>query len=752
MKTKFKSIFLSALMLTFVAHVYGQRYCGSVMNIAEIQQNDPARYQRIMELEDLTQSYIERTALRSIEQSTIIIPVVVHIVYNTNNSSTQNISDAQIYSQIQVLNEDYQRLNEDRVNTPAAFAGVAGDVNLEFKLAKIDPNGNVTTGITRTSTTKTGFSYITDDVKFTSKGGHDAWNAQRYLNIWVCNFSDSGLMGYAQFPSDLSTRPNTDGVVISYKFMGREGALISPYDKGRTTTHEIGHWLNLRHIWGDANNCSATDFVDDTPNQYTNTSDCPSFPQVDNCSPSYPGIMFMNYMDYSSDDCMNLFTVGQVMRMRALFDTGTGVRRQMLEMAEYLTTDCTLSEAPVAIDASDLTPVGFTANWKALENADKYFLSVYQKDIDENPVYLEGFKDREVGNKLLYSITDLSHNTKYFYSVKGRDCNQITEASNEISVTTLPPTFECLYPVATEATDISGDSFVANWEALPEALSYELNVYQKLEATDFEDAVDFTDRKMSTGWTKNSIIFYTQPDQYGKAAPSLRLGNDEYVQSPDYEKAVKSLSFWYRGISASANNALTIFGYIDQKWVELQRIKPISNSVGGTTFTTSDIPESCTAIKILHTRTSGYTAIDDIVLQYGTYPSIEYVQDFELYEVGEELFYSVNDLEAESEYYYSVRAFNGESHSKVSNEIAVVTGSRTAIPSVTVDRKSWVSVDEAYIYIHSNETDQPVLLVNTLGQVIFSRLMPENMAISRRNLPSGIYFVKVGTETFKVRL
>jgi hypothetical protein len=282
-----------------------------------------------MELENLIALRIG--GVSSIPDS-IIIPVVVHVVYY---NSTQNISIAQINSQIQVLNEDFKRLNADSVNTPTAFRNVAGRANVIFRLAAIDPNGNATSGITRTSTTVNGFSASTNNVKFTTTGGHDAWNPYYYLNVWVCNLNS--YLGYAQFPGDLASSPDTDGVVIAYHSFGKGGSSASPYNEGRTTTHEVGHWLNLRHIWGDEPNCTATDFVSDTPNQYTATYECPSFPKTDYCTATSPGIMFMNYMDYTYDGCMNIFTKGQVDRMLVIFDTQIGIRKEMLVNADYLT-------------------------------------------------------------------------------------------------------------------------------------------------------------------------------------------------------------------------------------------------------------------------------------------------------------------------------------------------------------------------------------------------------------------------------
>jgi hypothetical protein len=203
----------------------------------------------------------------------------VHVLYS---NSEQNITDDQIKSQIEVLNEDYRRLNADKTNTPSAFSNVAADVNIDFFLACVDPIGNSTNGITRTQTNVNPFSRVrntegTDEIatkiKYTSLGGCDAWPRDRYLNIWVCNLA-SPLLGYTQFPG-IGTAA-TDGVVIKYNAFGRRGKLDATYNKGRTTTHEIGHWLNLVHIWGDDDNgngictsseCTGSDNVDDTPNQ-----------------------------------------------------------------------------------------------------------------------------------------------------------------------------------------------------------------------------------------------------------------------------------------------------------------------------------------------------------------------------------------------------------------------------------------------------------------------------------------------------
>ena len=251
-----------------------------------------------------------------------IIPVVVHIIHNGEPiGSGTNISDAQIISQINVLNKDYQRLNADASQTPAEFQPVAGMFDVQFALAKQDPEGLPTNGIRRVQGTKTGWA-MADDTELKSLS---YWNADDYLNIWVTNIDDpNGFVGYAKFPistlPNLSGSPNdplTDGVVIHFDAFGSsdDGAfnLDPKFNKGRTTTHEIGHFFGLYHIWGDDNGaCSGTDYVADTPNQGNNyNGQCPVHPRV-SCSTND---MFQNYMDYTNDDCMNIFTAGQVSRM-----------------------------------------------------------------------------------------------------------------------------------------------------------------------------------------------------------------------------------------------------------------------------------------------------------------------------------------------------------------------------------------------------------------------------------------------------
>ena len=268
--------------------------------------------------------------IKSIEKldafsNTITIPVVVHVVWKNNN---QNISDAQIFSQIDVLNNDFRRKNMDTIMTPIVWKNIAADCEIEFCLATTDPNGNPTNGITRTQTSVNSFS-MNDDVKHTDSGGKDAWSNDKYLNIWVCNLG-SGLLGYATQPWGNNIN-DEDGVVIGYDCFGSTGTAQSPYNKGRTATHEVGHWLNLDHLWGYGN--CGNDNCADTPKQDDANYSCGPFPLTSqSCNNTGPnGTMFMNYMDYTSDGCMNMFTEDQKNRMiAAIINKRPGLLNQNL--------------------------------------------------------------------------------------------------------------------------------------------------------------------------------------------------------------------------------------------------------------------------------------------------------------------------------------------------------------------------------------------------------------------------------------
>ena len=253
-------------------------------------------------------------------RAVINIPVVLHVLWN---AAVENISDAQVLSAIKVLNDDFNRTNADASTTPSLFAPLGGVANINWCMATVDPNGNPTNGIIHKKTTKTGFD--TDDgAKKNSTGGDDAWPTNKYFNIWVVKFTDPQLLGYGEFPT--GTQSQTHGFCATYTAYGTIGTAAAPFDKGRTATHEIGHCFNLAHIWGDEAQCAADDGVTDTPKQKGENYGVPTFPQGTSetggcCTASDQSSMFMNYMDYTDDAAMNIFTKGQVTKMLAVLNT-----------------------------------------------------------------------------------------------------------------------------------------------------------------------------------------------------------------------------------------------------------------------------------------------------------------------------------------------------------------------------------------------------------------------------------------------
>jgi len=285
-----------------------RRQCGSMEaheRLSELYSSFRTNQNRI---ESFTARSITSGLAARVARQLITVPVAVHVV---SKKTEENISDAQIKSQIAVLNEDFRATNTDATTTPSVWSGLVADAKVQFALATKDPKGKATTGITRTTTTRTSFG-ADDSVKTKAGGGAPAWPAGRYLNLWVCNLG-GGLLGYAQFPGGPA---KTDGVVILHSAFGTSGTAAAPFNLGRTATHEIGHWLNLRHIWGDENDCSGTDHVSDTPNAQLPNYGSPTFPHL-SCDNGPNGDMFMNYMDYVDDAAMVMFTPGQITRMNA---------------------------------------------------------------------------------------------------------------------------------------------------------------------------------------------------------------------------------------------------------------------------------------------------------------------------------------------------------------------------------------------------------------------------------------------------
>jgi hypothetical protein len=330
-----KKISITVLVCCFASIVFSQanqKRCGTFDVIKYKEQQTPGYLQRVNNTFEYAKQFAATNRNNRSANDTIYrIQCVFHVLYQ---NALQNIPDSVIQSQIEVLNEDYRRQNADAINTRNEFLPVAADAGIEFYLATEDPDGNPTNGITRTvgtpaGSTLLGYSPFSDDAKSSATGGKNPWPTDRYLNIWVCNlFGGFGVLGYAYPPDNApnwapgaGTDSAHQGVVLLYSVVGRN--FSTPIDptvtKGRSAVHEIGHYLGLRHIWGDGD-CTADDGIDDTPNAAAASQQTCNFNSntcVESVGTEFPD-MVENYMDYSDDRCLNVFTKGQVDIMRAV--------------------------------------------------------------------------------------------------------------------------------------------------------------------------------------------------------------------------------------------------------------------------------------------------------------------------------------------------------------------------------------------------------------------------------------------------
>ncbi|PUZ23915.1 Por secretion system C-terminal sorting domain-containing protein [Chitinophaga costaii] len=313
--------FLSILCCHTVA---AQQHCGSAVALQHQFQLHPtlalkAQQNAAMLQERLHTMRLQRTTATP---TNLVVPVVIHIVL----PDPSIVTAAQIAEQMQVLNEDFAGSNADTSAVPAVWKPLIGHTHIQFCLAQRTPGGDPATGVVRVASNHGSFDVYdaAAAAKYTSQGGSDAWDTDNYFNIWVCQLS-SGNLGVAT-PPDGSFPAEQDGIVVDYTGFGSSGTAQSPYNGGRTVTHETGHYFGMKHIWGDDDGdgvarCTTDDGIDDTPLQGKRNFDCPTFPKLDACSPTSPGIMFMNYMDYTNDACMHLFTTDQAAYMDNVWQT-----------------------------------------------------------------------------------------------------------------------------------------------------------------------------------------------------------------------------------------------------------------------------------------------------------------------------------------------------------------------------------------------------------------------------------------------
>ncbi|OFY86347.1 MAG: hypothetical protein A3F72_11130 [Bacteroidetes bacterium RIFCSPLOWO2_12_FULL_35_15] len=423
--------------------------CGTTEYMEQQLLSDPALKTRMGLIErDIQTRIANNNGLQKSITQVITIPVVVHVVYNL---ADQNISDAQVLSQIDALNEDYSRTNADAVNTPSVFQPYAANANIHFVLAKRDPNGNATSGITRTYTSNTSFS-SNNYIKFDSYGGHNAWPTGQYLNIWVGNL---GLCGYSTFPG---APASVDGVVVKYNCFGRVGTLQTSYNKGRTATHEIAHWLNVYHIWGDAT--CGDDLVNDTPCQEKANYDYPVFPKLSACSINSYGDMFMNYMDYSADGARNMMTQGQTARMNAtLYGPRASILTSLGGTAPGTTTTTTVCNVPGGLNATLITQNSANLNWSST--------GAVSYNLRYKPTTSSTWITASTASTS-FGISNLSTATTYEVQVASVCSSTSSSAfSSSVTFTTLASSVltSCNVPAGLSATFITKSGATLNWSS-----------------------------------------------------------------------------------------------------------------------------------------------------------------------------------------------------------------------------------------------------------------------------------------------
>jgi hypothetical protein len=503
---------------------------------------NPSLIEDIKNVERHTDLYNSRKHLQT--RGIIKIPVVVHIVYRTSNPE-ENITEAQVLSQLTALNKDYRRLNPDRLKTPSVFKPFAADCGIEFQLAKRDEKGNATNGIMRYPSNRTTPWGKDDDVKMPLKGGAGAWNTSKYLNIWVCTIGN-GVLGYSTMPG--ATTPMFDGVVIDSRYFGTTGTVISPFDLGRTTTHEVGHWLNLLHLWADAD--CGDDRVSDTPTQFGPNYVCPTLPHL-SCGNSTNGDMFMNFMDYTDDACMNMFSQGQKTRIESLFSTG-GVRASLLlsdglRPVNPCVAASTIAIKNITLNSAYIDWVGDTSNhfsidfrkqnvgdWERLEVAKKQ--SVTLLNLQSDTIYEFKINSYCIDNQIvitnIYTFATLQDLTI---------CKDIFEPNNTFSSAKPISTDRTIMGILSSKTDIDFYQ-IANAALAPRGLrnleitlqnllaDFDLYVYDR-----FKQLIGYSTK---TNLQSESVVIQNAPitNYY------IRVLSRQGENSPDcYQLTVKTL-------------------------------------------------------------------------------------------------------------------------------------------------------------------------------------------------------------------
>jgi Pregnancy-associated plasma protein-A. len=439
--------------------------CGTMEVLKTNLERDPVLRTRFNQQKLQLRQMVQQRQLARITADTIYVPIVFHIVLQNPNL----VTDEQLRDQIDTLNKDFAGLNGDSVKILPQFKHLFGKSIIQFRLARRTPNDQPSTGIVRKVTTRQEFNLNDPAVKYSSMGGDNAWDRNRFFNVWITDIV-AGYLGYATFPQGSSAAE--DGVVLDYTCL--PGG-VPPYDRGRTLTHETGHYFSLFHIWGEDNSCNGGDDIDDTPNQGAASGGCPTGIQTDDCSPTAPGIMYQNFMDYTNDPCMVMFTLQQVARMEESLT---------LYRNSYRTTNGHIPVGLVPLDASLRTihtPVqracaaSFTPS-VTLRNSGIQTLTavdIHARIDDGTPVVthwtgsLQTFGEALVNLEVL--TTTPGHHTLTVYITNPNGGNDLDKTND-----TLTTTFLYQPPVSPPLTEgFEGNTFPpAGWDVLNPDQSY----------------------------------------------------------------------------------------------------------------------------------------------------------------------------------------------------------------------------------------------------------------------------------------
>lgn len=411
-----------------------------------------------------------------------------------------------------------------------------------------------------------------------------------------------------------------------------------------------------------------------------------------------------------------------------------------------------------ALPAADVSPGSFTARWKQNGQSDEYKIDVYVTDGNTRE-YIDGYHNLSTGNVSQIAVTGLEPGTTYHYVVRASEGTADSDDSNEIEVTTLPPTFEYLSPKALEARDVTSSSFRAQWETMDGADGYSIRIYQKQLGDPYTTTVDFLGgiKQMPDGWTTNCKTTYASADYSGKEIPSLRMSQDkDYLQSEETDADLRGVSFWYRDVIGDGASVIKVSGLTDGEWGIICEL-PIHDGNPGIASigegTDVPIPEGCRSVRIEYNNPEGGgLALDDITLMYGGDILNIAVDGYDWRDTGNALSCEVTGLTAASNYYYRVKASDGKLTSRQSDEIAVTTlPTSTSIWNTTnADVKVYGGNNHIKIDINGNSyTD--VTITDSTGKLLYRASLTKGT----HSFPiktGGVYIIKVGETAYKIAL